>query len=144
MAAVSRSVASLRVIGDALKVPEVSRLMGREPSLAYEKGDAFEVRGSVYRRKTGVWMIRVPAREPESLDAQISELLASVSASPQTWQQLREQFNTNVFCGLFLGEGNEGLSLEPATLSALAERNLTIDFDIYGPSPETDDRAHEV
>jgi len=144
MAAVARSVASLRIIGDSVKVAELTQLMGREPSLAYETGESFEVRGRVLTRKSGMWMIRVPASEPESLDAQIAELLGSVSASVETWQRLSERFRLNVFCGLFMEESNEGFSLEPATLSALAARKITIDFDVYAPSTDTKGGESEV
>jgi hypothetical protein len=118
--------------------------MGRQPSLAYEKGETFAVTGRALTRKTGMWMIRVEPCEPERLNAQIAELLDSVAASSETWRKLHEQFEIDVFCGLFLDGGNEGVSLEPAILSALAERNLTIGFDIYGPSPEDDKRRDEV
>ena len=144
MAAVARSVASLRIVGDSVKVAELTHLMGREPSQAYEMGEEFEVRGRVLTRKGGMWMIRVPASEPESLDAQIAELLGSVSASVETWQTLSERFRLNVFCGLFMEESNEGFSLEPATLSALAERKIAIDFDVYAPSTETKGGESEV
>lgn len=144
MAAVSRSVASLRIGGDDLSVGEITRLMGREPSLAYEKGQSFEVRGRVHTRKGGLWLIRIPASEPESLDAQIRELLESVSDSPDTWKALHDRYRLDVFCGLFLNEGNEGLELEPSTLAALAERKLTIGFDIYGPDQLEKGSADEV
>ena len=144
MAAVSRSVAALRVAGDDLRVAEVSRLIGREPSLAYEKDQTFEVRGRVHTRKSGLWLVRVPGSEPENLDAQIRALLESVSDSPDVWQLLHDRYRVDVFCGLFLGQGNEGFELDPSTLAALAHRNLTVGFDIYGPEQSEEGRDGEV
>jgi hypothetical protein len=39
-----------------------------------------------------------------------------------------------MFCGLFLGDTNEGLSLRPETLARLGERGLVLDLDIYAGS----------
>jgi hypothetical protein len=37
------------------------------------------------------------------------------------------------FCGLFLDEMNEGISLSPDTLAAIGSRGLSSGLDIYGP-----------
>ena len=52
------------------------------------------------------------------------------------WQDLTSRFRADVFCGLFMEEGNEGISLSNETLQRLAERGLTIDFDIYDSSDD--------
>jgi len=45
---------------------------------------------------------------------------------------LTTRFRVDVFCGLWLIEGNEGISLDPSTLKALGERGILLDLDIYG------------
>jgi len=49
------------------------------------------------------------------------------------WQELRQRYNCDVFCGLFLHTSNEGEELEPETLSILGARGLKLGLDIYGP-----------
>src|SRR4051812_34174636 len=102
MAAVHGLGASLRIAGDSLRVAEITRLMGRQPSLSCEKGGPAEGRG---RADTGLWLIRATGDPPERIDAQIMELLRSVDASPETWQRLRSEFKVDVYCRVPLGEG---------------------------------------
>jgi len=52
------------------------------------------------------------------------------------WQDLTFRFRADVFCGLFMAECNESISLSNETLHRLAERGLVIDFDIYDSSEE--------
>jgi len=43
------------------------------------------------------------------------------------------RFEVDIFCGLFMGSSNEGLSLSPRTLSALGQCGIELGLDIYGP-----------
>lgn len=61
--------------------------------------------------------------------------------SPTTWAfgetsacGFGRRFRADVFCGLFMEDFNEGISLSHETLQKLAERGLMIDFDIYNNS----------
>jgi hypothetical protein len=49
------------------------------------------------------------------------------------WRELQRRYNCDIFCGLFLHEGNEGENLAPETLVALGARGLALGLDIYGP-----------
>ena len=75
-------------------------------------------------------------REPGDFDVQISEILGRLTHDLSIWQDLTTRFRADVFCGLFMEESNEGISLSNETLQRLAERGLTIDFDIYESSDE--------
>ena len=47
----------------------------------------------------------------------------------------------DVFCGLWLQDENEMLSIAPRTLKELGERNITLELDIYfEPDDENTDR----
>lgn len=48
------------------------------------------------------------------------------------WEHLANDFEADIFCGLFLGSLNEGIEISPQTLSAVGQRHLKLDFDIYG------------
>jgi len=80
--------------------------------------------------------LKAERREPGDFDAQISEILDQLTDDMSIWQDLTSRFRAYVFCGLFMEEGNEGISLSNGTLQRLAERGLTIDFDIYVSSDE--------
>ncbi len=75
-------------------------------------------------------------REPGDFDTQISEILGQLTNDMSIWQNLTSRFRADVFCGLFMEEGKEGISLSNETLQRLVERDLTIDFDIYDSSDE--------
>lgn len=79
-----------------------------------------------------MWHKAVARRLPGDLDGQVAELLALMTSDLAVWRQLTMDFSADVFCGLFLGESNQGLALGPATLLALGERSLGLDLDVYG------------
>ncbi len=80
--------------------------------------------------------MRAERLEPGDLDAQISEILDQLTDDTEIWKKLTTRFRADIFCGLFMAEGNEGISLSSETLEELAARCLTIDFDIYDSSDD--------
>ena len=88
-------------------------------------------RANVRSDGTGVWQRRIERRAPGDLDGQIGELLAAMADDPRVWRELTATYRADVFCGLFLVEANEGITLSPATLLALGTRALVMDLDIY-------------
>jgi hypothetical protein len=50
--------------------------------------------------------------------------------------RLAERFGVDLFCGWFMKFGNEGLSIAPGTLKALADRHIVLDLDIYAGDSE--------
>ena len=145
MAAVQCSVASLRIMGDDLLPDEVSRLLGRVPTHSEFKGQEITGRRSGHKRiaKAGMWRIEASRCEPEDLDGQVTEILALLSDDLTAWRSLSERYRIDLFCGLFLGSGNEGLSLSPPTLIALGCRGIELGLDIYGPDDENDTKPCE-
>jgi Domain of unknown function (DUF4279)/SEC-C motif len=137
MPRITKSVATLRVFGDEL-IPElVSALLGATPTDSYRKGEVKLLRGGKELiHKTGMWRLGVPDREPEDLDGQVSELLAGLTPDLDVWRDLTELNQVDLFCGLFMDESNEGFGLSVSTLSALAERGIELDLDVYAPSKE--------
>ena len=53
------------------------------------------------------------------------------------WRSITERYGIDLFCGLFMRVGNEGLSLSPQSLAALGRRQIELGLDIYG-GDETD------
>ncbi len=137
MAVLSGSAASLRFFGDDLDPDELTLLLGRQPTNSERKGQEIvgNITGTKRTARSGGWRLSAEPREPGNLDAQIFELLGQLTNDMSIWQDLTSRFRADVFCRLFMEEGNEGISLSHETLQRLAERGLTIDFDIHD-SPE--------
>jgi len=137
MAAIDRSVASLRIFGDILVPDDVSRILRASPSLSHMKGDARQSRsGAKVVEKTGMWLLRCDDQEPKNLNLQVAQLFAGLTSDLAAWNALATDFEIDLFCGLFLRESNEGGTLSVATLKLLSERGVRIGFDIYGPECE--------
>ena len=132
MGGVNRTVATLRFFGDDLLPDEITSLLGRAPSKSETKGDEWHrPNGTIRIANRGSWRLSAADREPGNLDAQVAELVAGLSDDLTVWADLTTRFRGDVFCGLFLEEGNEGISLSPQTLALLGARNLELDLDIY-------------
>ena len=136
MARLARSVAALRIIGDDLIPEEVSSLLACEPTHAQRKGDRIPIKSGELVAKFGMWRLSASDKEPEDVDSQVAEILAKLTTDLDAWASLASRFRVNVFCGWFMNEGNEGLSISPANLVALGERGIELELDIYAPSAD--------
>lgn len=132
MGALYKSAASVSFHGDDLDPSAITELLGA-PSVAARKGDTWLTsRGSEKTARYGFWRVKVDRRKPGDLDGQICALLNPLSNDLGAWRDFAARYSGRVFCGLFLSEGNEGLTLQPETLLQVAERGLRLDLDIYG------------
>lgn len=138
MAVLSGSAASLRFFGDDLDPDELTKLLGCPPTKSQRKGEEIvgKVTGQKRIARRGGWWLSPERREPGDFNAQIAEILDQLTNDADVWQDLTTRFRTDIFCGLFMKEGNEGISLSNETLERLAVRGLTIDFDIYDSSDD--------
>ena len=132
MSSIHHSVAGLRLLGDDLNPDEVSALLGATPTEARRKGDEIAGRhGRVRIAKTGLWLFDATRCEPENLEGQIFELLGKLTNNLDVWANLNSRYKTDLFCGIFMGSSNDGLTLSPSALLALGERGIELDLDIY-------------
>src|SRR5436305_413966 len=108
MGALDRSVATLRLFGDALVPDEISALLGAAPTNAHRKGEELVGRatGNVRIAKTGMWRLSASDRKPEDLEAQVFEILGQLSQDLNVWKALSSQYELDFFCGLFMSSGN--------------------------------------
>src|SRR5688572_20504859 len=112
MSLVGKSTAGLRFWGDDLDHDEVTLLLGGEPTRRANKGELFEGRNGHQRvARTGMWHRSVPDQSPGDLDLQIKMLVAGLTDDLGIWQDLSSRFNGDVFVGLFMYVGGEGLEL---------------------------------
>lgn len=133
MPSFERSRVTLRIAGDLLVPDKVSRMLGGGPTASQQKGDEMigQSTGQVRIARTGMWTLRALTREPEDLCGQIDEILGKLTNDLAIWADVRRSFRMDLFCGLFMGSGNDGVSLPPDRLQALGERGIELALDIY-------------
>ncbi|GGA29610.1 DUF4279 domain-containing protein [Dyella nitratireducens] len=138
MARFESSQAALRIFGDSLLPEEVTRLLGCAPTASERKGEriAGPKTGTVRVARTGLWRLRATEQAPEDLPGQIDELLGRLTSDMSAWAKIRETCRIDLFVGLFMSSGNNGLSISPAQLLALGERGIELDLDVYDHSED--------
>ncbi|MEO3680122.1 DUF4279 domain-containing protein [Rheinheimera sp. FR7-31] len=139
MAILSKTKMSLRIIGDDLVPDEVSLLLVCRPTREMIKGKPFSWKkdGNQRLAKSGMWRLEANDQIPGDLDAQVFELLDQLTDNLDTWAVLSEKYKLDMFCGLFMESGMEGISLSAKSLLALGQRGIEIGFDMYGPDDES-------
>ena len=145
MASLDRTAASLRIFGDDLVPKEITLVLGHEPSDAEIKGQAIvgKSTGKIRVANTGSWRLSATKQSPGNLDAQIEEILSKLSSDLSVWKNLSERYQVDLFCGLFLNGGNEGLAISPKSLAALGLRGIELGLDIYGGDTVTPNTSLE-
>jgi hypothetical protein len=141
MAQLHKSVVTLRISGDDL-IPEViTKLLGASPTFAQTKGDRIvgKKTGQARIAKFGMWQLCAADREPEDMDGQIHEILSQATDDLGVWQNIVAKYEVDLFCGLFMRFGNEGLTISAVSLEALGVRGIQLGLDIY----EGDDDDYE-
>jgi len=141
MGVIDRSVATIRFFGDDLVPDEISELLGAAPTSSCRKGQGI-VGGkteSVRIAKTGSWRLSAAPREPEDLESQVFEILDQLSQEPGVWAAISSRYEPDLFCGLFMGDTNDGLPLSAKALLALGQRGIRLKLDIYDSGNERAD-----
>jgi hypothetical protein len=85
-----------------------------------------------------MWSVSSDGAVPRSapLGAHIRSLLERVAPDLRVWEELNRDFSCRVFVGWFLKKPNEMVALEPALLGSLADRHLSLEFDVYSEDDE--------
>jgi hypothetical protein len=82
--------------------------------------------------RRGSWLLEAERRGPGDIEGQIEELFGALTSDLIIWRTLAVRYQADVFCGVFLARGNEGMVLRPETLVAVGSRGLTLSLDIDG------------
>jgi hypothetical protein len=138
MSKLHHTMASLRFYGDDLIPDEVTKLLGEQPTKSELKGHVrIGVKtGRKITVKTGGWWLDAPVQNDGNLDKQVADLLQNLTPDLEIWGDLTKKFQADVFCGLFMQTGSDGLSMNPLTLHMLGERGLRLEMCIYDPSDD--------
>ena len=141
MSTLNRCQAALRIFGDDLIPEELSHLFNHPYTKGWVKGHEFTTSsGSVVVKKTGAWILEGEVTESGDFDGQIARLLGCIDLSLGEWVSLATRFEFDIFCGWFMRDSNEGISVSPRTMRMLVERNITLSVDIYAP-PDDEPQA---
>ena len=127
-----RSTACLRLFGDNLDPGEISLLLGCQPTVAEFRGEIVRYPSGRERiARVGQWRLEAQDVEPENLADQIRWLLTQVTEDLSVWQRLQRMCEMNLFCGLFMASGNDGVSIPPSVMLMLGQRGIALDCDVY-------------
>ncbi|MFP5238740.1 MAG: DUF4279 domain-containing protein [Acidobacteriota bacterium] len=130
-----RSVATLRFWGDDLDPDWLSQVLGCKPTSSRTRTSTTVSTGITRTYKN--WHLKAPDCEPEDLDYQVSELLGKLTQDLSVWAMLTERYHVDLFCGLFMEDSSEGVSISVDTLLALGKRGIKLGLDIYAPDQIT-------
>jgi hypothetical protein len=140
MSELARSDVTLRFFGDDLIPEELTQMLGCTPTVGVRKdGTWLTLRGAEKTARTGSWRLNAPRSLPGDLNGQISSLFAQLTTDLAVWEDLARRYRADLFCGLFLRDGNEGMILSVDTLTAISQRRLFVDFDIYYYGPDSEE-----
>ncbi len=134
MANVHKSKLSLRVSGESLVPTEITHLLGASPTFSQARGDSIRVNDgtSVRIARFGMWLLSVNDRSPENLEGQLRELFEQLTDNLNVWRQIQKDYSADILCGLFMQGSNEGFAISTGAMRMIADRGLTIEFDMYG------------
>ncbi|MFJ3468757.1 DUF4279 domain-containing protein [Pseudomonas sp. NPDC090201] len=134
MPALDRGVAALRIFGEHLDPEELNCLFGRSYTDGWVKGEEFSTSsGAVVTKKTGGWVLEAEPVENADFDGQILRLLGSIDASLDVWALVASRFEMDIFCGWFMRESIERVTISPQIMRMLSDRGITLYVDIYAP-----------
>jgi hypothetical protein len=122
---------SLRVFGNDLDPSEITRLLGCQATASARTGDTvFSPNGHSRTVAQGNWRL---CTEPSDIhiEDQLIALFARVTGDLSIWRALTARFDVDVFCGVFPAAEQHSFELSPRLHRLLADRSLSIGFDIY-------------
>jgi hypothetical protein len=139
MAQIHHSAACLRIFGDDLMPEEITQILRCAPTVAQGTGEVIRYQSGRERVvKCGNWRLEAATAEPEDVNGQLRWLLSQVESDPDVWKTLVQQFDVDVYCGLFMQGSNDGVSLAPDVMALLGERGIHLALDIYSASDDDD------
>ena len=137
MAQIHHSAACLRIFGDDLIPEEITQALRCTPTVAQRTGELIRYQSGRERVvNCGNWRLEAQSAKPEDINGQVRWLLSQVESDPKVWEALVHRFDVDIFCGLFMQESNEGMSLAPDVMALLGERGIHLALDIYNPSDD--------
>jgi hypothetical protein len=66
-----------------------------------------------------------------SLEKQIFQLFSRLSDNLEIWRMLTDQYNSDLFCGLYTESWNREIDFSPELMAQISARGLTLRLDTY-------------
>lgn len=134
MGTFSRSAACLRIFGDDLSPDAITTALGCAPIAGELRGERIRLpSGRERTAKCGQWRLDAERVAPENLGGQIRGLLAQLSDDLEVWKELSKSYEIDLFSGLFMDSGNDGMVLPPDVMLMLGQRAISLSLDVYAP-----------
>jgi hypothetical protein len=135
MDSLQRAKVSVLIADDNLVPSELTALLGGPPKLGVSKGETFLAsHGKQIKAQTGMWQFGSEWESPPQLDRQIGEVLSALTSDMLVWAEVTNRYLCYLSVGGYFHDWTGGMTLGPNTSQLLAERNLSIDFDLYAPA----------
>lgn len=128
---------SFRIFGEDLDPDAVTNVLGIRPDSAVRKGEERDLKvGSrvIHLRpaRQGMWSISSKLPPDNPLEEHLQGLLALLEPKAEVIRGLAESgCSVDFFCGLFLRDYNDGVTLPPELLSGIAALGAELGLDIY-------------
>ncbi len=133
--ALQRAIVTLRIDGDDLDPQEVTHLLGDKPRLGVQKGQRYAGHnGKEITARTGMWWFGEDWETMPDIGSQIAALLGRLTNDLAIWKSIASRFHCYICVGGHFHDWTGGLALKPDVLTLMAERGLSIDFDLYAPN----------
>jgi Domain of unknown function (DUF4279) len=136
---------SIEIHADSLVPGEVTSLLGVAPTQVQEKGKPLVAPNGKHMRpgKFGRWSLELERSGTDEWDvAEAAKiLLGRVPAEPAVWRALSSRAKIRLSVAVSLESFNQGISIDPALLRRLADREIQLDVNIYsGDQDETQNK----
>ena len=127
---------SLHIRGDELDPASITTLFGIDPDFTQKKGvPLFRPDGSTKRiSKFGSWDLSLSEKQTDEWDVEQAAwiVLQRLPDNIELWSAIPETASARLSFGLSLCSFSQGFSLEPEISLYVAERNISLDFHVYG------------
>jgi hypothetical protein len=127
---------TLRLMGDALPVDEVAKVLSLTPYRLGRKGEPMGGKVGRTNYETNIWRWTFPAESHVRVEEQIGEVLEAVESKEAEWERLvsRPGVRAELFVGYGSENGQGGFELSPTMLHRLAGCGLWLNLDLYPPT----------
>ena len=136
MAAFDHSLVTLRFFGDDLLPEEVSACSERLQPHRITRGRNSEATNQAPCVSPGLEAGNLMRRVVSLKIWKRRSSRSSINSPAISPYGTLARFRPDLFCGLFMGSSNDGVSLSPRALLALGERGIELGLDIYEADEE--------
>jgi hypothetical protein len=135
---VDESGVCLAVYGEDLDPPDVTAIIGREPTSAHRKDDRHGPRSPPY--KGGAWLFELRGEAPQGPAELTATLLDQLPDDERVWAKLSDLYKVQLRYGIHMSGWNRGFDLPSGLAARIARLRATVMFDIYAYDDEEDAR----